>query len=190
MNQSHGRFVLPGDALGTEEEYAGGNGTYMEKGTIYADESGHALEAQRTLSVDRRPALTPLHAGLKVIGRVENIVEPVALVVVEAEGEAHRRFLKTNAYCVLHASFVKRGYVKNVKDELRVGDIIRARVLGPKNGEFHITTEDPDCGVVKAFCCQCRHGLEKRPTGLQCPNCERRENRKLAEDYRPVHLVK
>jgi len=176
--------VAPGSIVGTEEEFVSGAGTYAQDGSIFAAIAGELVNDNRMLSVKQEAMLVPLRVGINVVGVIDNITEPVALVVVEGQDSTDSRFSKSNAYVVLHASRIKRGYVKNVRDEYRIGDIIRAKISEEKNGEYHISTEDEDCGCLKAFCSSCRHGLDKKPTGLECPACGRRENRKLAKDYR------
>ncbi len=181
--------VFPGQELGMEEEYAAGPGTYMENGIIRASVEGTVERQERTISIRPSARLSTLENGTTLIGCIDNISEPVALVVVDAVPDAKNRFVKSSDYCILHASYVKRGYVKNLRDEYRIGDIIRARVIMKKNGETHISTEDADCGCVKAFCSACRTPLDKKASGLECPACGRRENRRLAEDYRKVDLA-
>lgn len=178
------RLVLPGEEIGTEEEYVAGPGTYVEDAHIRATIAGPLQSDNRVLSVEPPHRLSALQKGSVVLGQVANIVEPVALVVVEPEKTPDSRFSNSNAYCILHVSYIKRGFVKNIRDELRIGDLIRARVVEFKNNEFHLSTDDDNCGVIKAYCSSCRHALEKKPTGLQCTECGRRENRKLAPDYR------
>ena len=178
------RFVRPGEEVGIEEEYESGAGTLNEEGRILAAIPGTLAEEARSLQVIGHPALTPFSKGSWVVGRIENISEPVALAVVEAEEAEGHRAPKSSAYVVLHASYIKRGYVKKVRDEYRIGDVIRARVVELKNNEYHISTDDEHAGCLIAFCSACRTPMEKRPAGLQCPACERRDNRKLADDYR------
>ena len=178
------KFVIPGTEIGIEEEFEAGQGTANEEGHILAAAAGPLEEKDHQLHVKGKPALTPLAAGAWVVGRIDNISEPVALAVVQAEEISGQRTPQTSAYVVLHASYIKRGYVKKVRDEYRIGDIIRARIVEQKNGEFHISTDDPHAGCLVAFCSTCRQPMQKRPAGLQCPGCERRENRKLADDYR------
>jgi exosome complex component CSL4 len=184
------KIVVPGQEVGIEEEFSSGTGTYMEKGNVLSTLLGTLAEEGRTLSVKRPKRLTQIAVGTMVTGIVDNIAEPVALVIVEGEGDENTRFSQSNAYFILHASQIKRGYVKNVRDEIRIGDIIRAKVVEEKNGEFHISTEDEDCGVLKGFCCACRHELVKKPTGLECSSCGRRENRKIAKGYVSVAVGK
>ncbi|MCL6088801.1 MAG: exosome complex RNA-binding protein Csl4 [Candidatus Marsarchaeota archaeon] len=184
------RFVRPGEEVGTEEEFEAGTGTLNEDGRILASIPGTLGGRERRLDVIGHPALTPFAKGTWVVGRIENIAEPVALAVVGAEELAGQRAPKSSAYVVLHASYIKRGYVKKVRDEYRIGDIIRARIVELKNGEFHISTDDPHAGCLIAFCPACREPMEKRPAGLQCPACERRDNRKLADDYKVMPLTR
>ena len=89
---------------------------------------------------------------------------------------------------MLHASRIKDGFVKNVRDELRIGDIVRAKISEMRQGEMHVSTEGSHFGVVKAFCSKCRHALELVGSTLTCSSCGAKENRKLASDYRNVNL--
>ena len=185
---SEKRFVSPGEEIGTEEEYVAGFGTYVEDARIFSAISGELTDENHTLSVSGSPTLRKFANGTMVVGRIDNISEPVALSVVSSDPESVKqtsdRFPSTSAYVVLHASFIKRGYVKKVRDEYRIGDLIRGRIVEEKFGEYHISTDDPHCGCLLAFCSACRTPLEKRETILQCPSCGRRENRHLADDYK------
>ncbi len=189
---SEQRFVLPGEEIGTEEEFVAGAGTYVEEARIFAAVAGRLSEENHTLSVTGVPSLKRFKPGTFVVGRIDNISEPVALAVVEGDKNAQNQDAQTNrypqssGYVVLHASFIKRGYVKKVRDEYRIGDLIRGKIAEEKFGEYHISTDDPHCGCIMAFCSECRTPLEKRETLLQCPACGRRENRHLADDYRLI----
>ena len=198
---SEQRFVLPGEEIGTEEEYVAGSGTYVEEARIFATVAGRLTEENHTLSVAGASSLQRLRPGMLVVGRIDNISEPVALAVMESDEESSKgmggpapqdgrpspnpnRYPKSSGYVVLHASFIKRGYVKKVRDEYRIGDLIRGKIVEEKFGEYHISTDDAHCGCIMAFCSACRTPLEKRDTLLQCPACGRRENRHVADDYR------
>ncbi len=175
---------MPGEQVGTEEEFVSGSGTYVENGLIYSSIRGVLENTNHVLSVGQAQKLHTLKVGVNVVGNIDNISEPIALVVVQGEENSESRYSQNNEYLVLHASMIKRGYVRNMRDEYRIGDIIRAKIVEEKNGEFHISTEDENCGCIKAFCAGCRTPLEKKAGMLECPNCGRKENRKLASDYR------
>ena len=54
---SEQRFVLPGEEIGTEEEFVAGSGTYVEEARIFAAVAGRLAEENHTLSVAGAPAL-------------------------------------------------------------------------------------------------------------------------------------
>ena len=183
------RFVVPGDFIGTEEEFLAGNGTFSEGEGVYATAAGTASESDRKLVVAQRKTLRALGIGAVIFGRVENIVEPIALVSMlgGSSGEADR-FGENPDYAVLHASMIRRGYVKNVRDEYRIGDIIRAKIVDIRNGEMRLSTDADELGAVKAFCAKCRHPLRLESGLLKCESCENKDNRKIAKDYRKAQF--
>ena len=131
----------------------------------------------------KRP-LRALEVGTVIIGTIENIVEPIALVSIQAGSGFESRFGETPDYAVLHASMIKRGYVKNVRDEYKIGDIIRAKIADLRNGEFRLATDSDELGAIKAFCPKCRHPMRVESGILRCESCEWKDNRKTAKDYR------
>ena len=182
------KFVVPGDFIGTEEEFLAGEGTFSENEGIFATAIGQASESDRKLVVSQKKPLRALGIGSVLIGRVENIVEPIALVSMlwgdgEGAGSSHR-FGENPSYAVLHASMIRRGYVKNVRDEYKVGDIIRAKIADIRNGEMRLSTDGDELGAIKAFCGKCRHPLKVESGLLKCESCEAKDNRKIANDYR------
>lgn len=188
MDRLGKKFVVPGDFLGTEEEYVPDKGTFSDKERIYATITGQAGEDSRKLAVSQSRALAKLDVGTTIIGRVENIVEPIALVSIQSGESPDMRFGQTPDYSVLHASMIRRGYVKNVRDEYKIGDIIRAKIAAFQNGEFRLATDDDHLGAIKAFCAKCRHPLTVESGIIKCESCGEKDNRKLADDYRKAKV--
>lgn len=185
------RFVVPGEFIGTEEEFLGGEGTFSEGEGVYASAAGQASESDRKLVVSQKKTLRALGIGSVIIGRVENIVEPIALVSMlggSGEEESADRFGENPDYAVLHASMIRRGYVKNVRDEYRIGDIVRAKIVDIRNGEMRLSTDADELGAIKAFCAKCRHPLKLESGLLKCESCENKDNRKIAKDYRKAQV--
>ncbi len=183
------KLVVPGDFIGTEEEYLAGEGTFSENERIYANIAGEAGDEQHKLFVSQKKSLHALGIGTMVVGRVENIVEPIALVsIASGSGASENRFGETSDYAVLHASMIRKGYVKNVRDEYKIGDIIRAKIVDIRNGEFRLSTDADECGAIKAFCGKCRHPMKFESAVLKCESCEWKDNRKLAKDYRKAQV--
>ncbi len=183
------KIVMPGEFIGTEEEYIAGAGTYSDNEKIYSLITGELHEEQRKLSVLQKRSLAILGIGAVIIGKVENIVEPIALISIQMGNTAANRFGENGDYAVLHASMIKRGYVKNVRDEYKVGDIIRAKIADIRNGELRLATDSDELGTVKAYCGKCRHPMKVESGVLKCESCEWKDNRKLAKDYRKGTLA-
>ena len=181
------KFVVPGDFIGTEEEYLSGEGTFSDNEKIYSTITGEASEAARKLAVFQKRPLKPLGIGNTIIGTVENIVEPSALVSMQV-GVGEHRFGETDDYAVLHASMIRKGFVKNVRDEYKIGDIIRAKIVDMRNGEFRLSTDGEELGAIKAFCHVCRHPMKFESGLLSCENCGAKDNRKIAKDYRKAEI--
>jgi len=181
------KFVVPGDFVGTEEEFLPGEGTFVEQEKIYSAITGDSTEAARKLSVMQKRPLRALSIGTTIIGRVENVVEPIALVSMLI-GEGEHRYGETDDYAVLHASMIRKGFVKNVRDEYKIGDIIRAKIVDMRNGEMRLSTDADNLGAIKAFCAACRHPLKVESGIIQCESCGNKDNRKLANDYRKANV--
>lgn len=180
-------IVLPGEFLGTEEEFAAGTGTRVEEGKIYAAVFG-TMEVSRDKVVSVRArvqAPKPINAGSVVYGRVEEIFEPVALIQLQAVEWKEGRQIPPEGYSVLHASRVKQGYVENIHDEVRIGDIVKCSVEGTrKDGEIGLSMKAPGLGVVKAYCSRCRGALALIQGGLlKCGRCGSEERRRLSTEY-------
>jgi len=183
------KFVVPGDFIGTGEECMPGSGTHLDGDNVYSALAGEVKDVQRTLSVSQERKLASLGIGATIIGSIENIVEPIALVRVKAGSlEGGERLGDNPDYAVLHASMIKGGYVKNVRDEYRIGDIIRAKIVDIRNGEMRLSTDSDDLGSIKSFCAKCRHAMSIAEGGLECDSCGAKDNRKTANDYRKVTL--
>lgn len=188
-NMSNGKWVTPGTLLGTEEEYTAGQGTYVEGSNIYSAVLGELRDESRTLAVIQPGSLASPPVGAIIIGRVEAIIDPIAIVSVhEISSDADLRHAITGENFVLRVQNIRQGYVKSIKDELRIGDIIRAKIVEIKNGECQIATDGPELGCIRAYCAnpRSRFPLVKTNMGLVCEQTQTKETRKLAPDYLPA----
>ena len=176
--------AVPGKLLGTEEEFIAGANTVQEGSEIYAAVVGSEGFKDKIANV-RQAALVPeyMKQGDIVIGRIEEIFEPVALVNMgfAKDEKARSRQIAPPGYAVLHASRVKNGYVKNIHDEVKIGDVLRARVEEMKKDDVLLTIKDDDLGVIIAFCTQCREPMERKGELFHCASCDASERRKAAK---------
>ncbi len=178
------RAVLPGDLIGTSEEYSPKNGTYVDKGNIYAAASGIVKVNMKDRSISVIPITnTPPHIqiGDIVIGQVTDVKDSVALVEIAGiKGKGEREIVNADQ-AAIHVSNVKDAYVKELYYEFAPFDIVKARVIDLRN--MRLTTVDKELGVMKAYCGNCRAVLKIDNGKLKCPKCERTETRKISVDY-------
>ncbi len=177
-------LVLPGDFVGTAEEYVAGSGTYEFVGGIYASVAGRPYydKEQRYAKVFPEVNAPPkLKEGDIVIGKVSDIKESMVLVDVICLESLSNRMIPNLPQAAIHVSNVKDAYVKDLSMEFRYGDIIKAKIIDVKN--LRLSTVDPDLGVLKALCGVCRVPLVLEEEKLKCPKCGRTETRKLSKDY-------
>lgn len=177
-------FVVPGDLVGTSEEYLPGKGTYEENGNIYANMTGNIVVDKKERSVNVEPLVKapPVpREGDIVIGRVVDIKGSVALVELSRIKGALDREIAGTTSAAIHISNVKDSYVQDLAQEFGYQDIVKAKVIDTKN--MRLSTVDKNLGVLTSQCSRCRTPLKFESGKLKCPQCERRETRKLSSDY-------
>ena len=178
------QFVLPGDVVGTAEEYMAGSGTYEHSGTIYASVTGRPYYDKKHRYVKVFPDVSfppTLKVGNVVIGRITDIKESMAIVEIICLDDMKERAIPSVPQAVIHVSNIKDAYVRDLGDEFGVGDIIKAKIIDIKN--MRLSTEGPNLGVMKALCKVCRTPLQIEDGKLRCPTCNRIETRKLSKEY-------
>jgi exosome complex component CSL4 len=182
------KIVLPGEPVGTTEEYSAGDLTYEKDGKIYAAALGEVEVDGKDMSVSVKPKNPPnvLKPGDIVIGMVRDLREKMALVtVLKVDGK--KRSIAGETDASLQISQISKNYVKTTRDEFRVGDLIKARVT-QASPSLQLSTTDNDLGVVRALCHLCRNPMEKKGNTLHCADCDSEESRKVATDYGEVKL--
>ena len=188
------KYTVPGEALGTEEEYMAGKGTYIEKGIVHASLDGEFNPADRFATVANKGEMATWSKGTVVIGIVESMSDMnamVRIVPIEHIEKSYRKALEVkhphaDAMAGLHVSSITKGYVKEIRSMIRIGDIIKAVVteINIRNNMIDISTSaGPELGVVVGCCTKCRKPMERRDRELYCPRCDRLEMRKISSDY-------
>ncbi len=178
------KIVLPGDIIGTAEEFIPKNGTYEDRGNIYAALTGIVKINNKERSVSVAPVTnTPpqMQVGDIVIGQVTDVKDSVVLLEIAGiKGKGERAIVNAED-AAIHVSNVKDAYVKDLSYEFAPFDIVKGRVIDLRN--MRLTTVNKDLGVMKAFCGNCRTVLKRENDKLKCPKCKRIETRKLSSDY-------
>ena len=176
-------IAVPGDFLGTSEEFTPGKGVYDEEGNLYATQIGEiSISAKRVITI--LPAVetppTP-EDGDVVIGRIEDLRDTVAVVSIACVEGKEKREVAAPSQGVIRISNVKRGYVKELQQEFGYLDVVKAKVIDAR--ALRLSTEEKELGVIKAMCMRCKGDLKRKGNVLVCERCKREESRKIADDY-------
>jgi len=184
MDAKESVFVMPGDLIGTTEEFTAGEGTYADVGDIHSISTGyvHIDRNSRVICVLPKTKTPPqICEGDIVVGSIVNIRESVVLVEIGAiRGKGEREF-QMNGPAAIHVSNVRDSFVKTLSQEFAMSDIVKAKVINTQN--MRLSTAEPSLGVMRANCYRCRTVLEKDSGKLKCPSCGYIEKRKLSSDY-------
>ncbi len=176
-------FVLPGDVVGSAEEFVPGDCTYVKGGVIYASTAGLVNINSQTKSasvVPKTNAPPKLCQGDIVVGEVIDMKDSLVIVSLAFKKGYESRPI-SDEEATIHISNVKNSYVKDLRQMFSLRDIIKAKIIDER--QLRLSTGDEDLGVIKAYCNRCMTGLVKKDGRLVCPSCANTETRKLSSCY-------
>lgn len=179
---SQPRIVTPSDYLCVEEEFMPSSGTYVDNGTVRAAVVGYAVYdfLSRRVSVKPVKPLRIPKAGDTVVGVVTAVRDEIAIVKVLGF-DIYNTF-KNPFTGLLHISQASETRVQNLYEVVRLGDLIKAKVLN-NYIPLLLSTKEPKFGVILAYCSRCGAILVKKDSNLICPRCHSVEARKASIEY-------
>lgn len=173
-------IVNPGEQLGICEEFVAGPGTFEENGKIYSLFLGVAERdgQSRKISVIAAKQVRPLAEGDLVYGVVQQLYEAMTMVRFAPVAQGNQVPAGGDT-AFIRISELQNGYVEQLRDCIRTGDIVKARVLQISALANYLTLKERDLGVIKALCSMCRAEMKPSQGGFfTCPYCGSREPRK------------
>jgi len=179
------KHTIPGEFLAAEEEFESGANTFEENGNIFSDSVGKISEdkAQRTVSILKEKELLPLKVGSIVFGKVNLVRSSSVLVEIFAARSEKGRQVSRMTMASLPVRNVAQGYVKQLNEKFRIGDIIKAKVSMVSPYGIDLRTNEPELGVIRGYCTKCRTPLSVFGRMLKCTKCGSNETRKIASEY-------
>ena len=180
------RLVLPGEELGTTEEFLPGQGTYEEGGKIFAAVAGVLDVDTKEMAILVRPANPPvrLKVGDVVIGTVDEVRSSmIELELARVAGK--NRAITDQGAASVHVSHISENYVPDVESQYHLLDVVRAKVI-QTDPSIQLSTAGMDFGVIRALCGKCRQPLKLKGETLWCEEDQRTEGRKLSRLYGSV----
>jgi exosome complex component CSL4 len=178
-----GLFVVPGDRLGVIEEFTSGSGTYVEDGIIHSKITGCTLLDMLNKQVSVYPLIESANVpqvGNIISGIVSDVKSKNAVITILQVGD---KLISGSFKGMLHISGVSHGYVDNMFNVCKSGDLIKAKVISTANRSFFLSTADRDLGVIHSLCSLCGSELKPENRGLKCTNCGNNEHRKISPGY-------
>jgi len=176
---------IPGDFVGTEEEFLSVRGCYSDDNNYYSMYLGieEIDEKKRQAQVKSVKQNVRIGRGSIVYGTVETVTDKMAQVSLFHPDTDHKVIYFPNYRGILRIADADQKFVENMRDLFVTGDIIKAKVERVEPDAMIITTKYPEYGVIKAFCSKCRQPLYKSKGKLMCLKCGNLEDRKISTEY-------
>lgn len=177
------RIAVVGEKLGNEEDF-------MIVGDAHIDDEGNIYP--RTTSIieveDDTLTIEPIHkaklsVGDLVIGVVSEIKKNYAVINIQ-KNLSNKKNVDFSA--LLPISEISYTFMKEIRDAIRIGDIIKAKVV-KMNFDIELSIKDKPLGVEIGYCVNCRRKLgrniifrNKDIVTISCGYCYTKQTRKLS----------
>jgi len=177
------KLVLPGEHLYSCEEAEPGENTYVDNDEIFSAGVGeiNVSTGAVVINTKSKPRVN-LHVGMYLYCMVMKTSPNKAIVsCIPADPGVSGRSGITGILSV--AALGKRGYVRDLRSEVKIGDIIKAKVRNiGDTGDAEITLDDQNCGFLAVFCPHCRKQMNLNGQIFICNDCDWKENRKIPKN--------
>lgn len=181
-------FTYPGELLCAIEESAPGKGVYEKGGEIFAVFAGRIIREHGEISVIPKKEVEHIHPEQIVYAIVASTKDTLALLEIHPLIKGRGRFSPALDYGILRVTDIAKGYVKSVKNEMKIGDIIRARVKDIRE-DISLSINEFNLGVVFAYCTRCRSVMDRIKDQVKCRKCGNIEKRKLSNLYAQTQML-
>jgi len=174
------RIIVPGEEIATEEEYTAGENTYVKEGKIISRTLGALFINEETKEASvKGKRVEQLAYGDIVTGKVLMVKESSAVIeLLSAEG--NKRIMGINT-AQLPIRNISNEYVTELNKIVKIGDIIRAKVVMSSPLAIDLNTKEKGLGVIKAYCSNCRKEMSFNNNKMVCLDCGSIEDRKWFE---------
>lgn len=181
MSSNKQAKALPGDALAVSEEYLPGNNAYDADGTIRALQTGAVVKDMRERKIGVKPTSVPKipSVGDVVTGQIEVAQTSTSNLKI------HYLNGKPTQGGFVGIIFLReeRGGRGARRTAVKLGDVVRAKVVSTMNAMIHLSISEPHLGVIASLCSNCGRPLMAAGSRAQCINCGNVEDRKFADDF-------
>ena len=180
-------LVLPGDIISTAEEYVPGKNTAEMEGRIISLVYGNVKKDDKNLLISVSPLKSrkSIRAGDTVYGQVFKVDQRKASIKIGAAYDPVSGAIQFNGEGYVN---LPQQYDRNSSPPVRIGDIVRARVVRTGDRGSELTIAGKGLGVLTTLFPRCRLPMTRKNGSLYCDNCEKSEMRKVADDYGAIEI--
>jgi len=178
------KLVLPGEHLLSCEEAEPGENTYTEKDEIFSTAFGETVVSEGAVTITRKRRVPKKpQRGMDVYCMVKKTSPNKAVVeCIPVEGaEGPGSTIPITAVLPVTA-LGKRGYVRDLREEVKIGDVIKAQVSKVTKTGVDISIVGPQCGFMCVFCPRCRKRMDLKDRIFICNDCGWKERRKTPRE--------
>jgi len=183
-------LVYPGTRIAVTEEFLGGSGTYSTEDYIFSAVIGYVNVDinKHEIIVLSKPKMTPVpKIGDIFIGGVSNLSRQMITISINY---INNQEIQPTYTLIIHISQVSREYIESADEALRLGDIVRGKIIDAKTIPLQGSLIGSQLGVILSTCSSCGGKLNKIGRNkLKCTECSRIESRNTTVDYGSGHLA-
>jgi exosome complex RNA-binding protein Csl4 len=175
------KTAIPGDSLAVPEEFLPGRNVYESDGSIRSLLVGNVVRDLKGMEIGVEPLVsrrTPL-VGDYVTGQVESVQSSSANMKIyylngkqTLGGFSGTIFLRSERF----------GRDER-RTQLKLGDIVRGKVVSTLNAIIQLSINDRHCGVIFSLCSNCGRPVSRADSRGRCLECGSVEDRKFADDF-------
>jgi exosome complex component CSL4 len=180
-SEKNRKEVLPGDALAVSEEFLPGRNAYDADGTVRALLMGTMVKDLQQREIGVRPAVVAKipSVGDVVTGQIETAQSSVSnMKIYYINGVPSR-----GGFVGLIFLREDRGARGIRRTQVKLGDVVRAKVVSTMNAMIHLSIGEPHLGVIATLCSNCGRPLSEEGGRARCNECGNQEDRKFADDF-------
>lgn len=173
-------IVVPGEEVSIEEQYTSGRNTFVKFGKVKSVALGRAVfdDGQKKVNVEGKIVQTITINDI-VYGKVVKVKDSMALIELTS-AENNKKITSKEAN--LPVRNVSTEYISKLDNFFKIGDLVKAKVVGATPLGIDLATNEKGLGVIKAYCKECRTELSHSNGKLLCFNCGSQEERKWFSD--------
>ncbi|MCL4438939.1 MAG: exosome complex RNA-binding protein Csl4 [Candidatus Thermoplasmatota archaeon] len=179
--------AFPGDVIALAEEYIPGRNSTDENGEIVSNVFGEIVRDDQELNISVRPykERQTIHRNDIAYARVLKVDQRRASLRI---GAIYNRKMGLVSYDAEVSLGLGGRFSRGPPLVLRIGDLIRVRVLRTGSRGIELGIYGDNLGVLRTTCYRCRNILELKNGALYCENCDKTEMRKVAPDYGNINF--